>query len=142
RYDLIFADFPYPLSYDLGTLFSREFYAILAHHLAPGGLALFDVPAPEEDAPSLALSVVAHTFAAAGFRSIFLFGPDETFAAVSAEERDLAFDFSELDKKAANMTWINLLARQELLEAALKTPARVNSLFFPVDFHGLDEAVQ
>lgn len=44
KYDLVLIDFPYPYSYDLAKLYSKEFYASIKNILSKDGIAIMDIP--------------------------------------------------------------------------------------------------
>lgn len=77
-FDAIFIDFPYPYTYDLSRLYSREFYTFVRRALAPGGFAVADVPLVPRDQKdqraALVNDIIASTFLAAGFRVLAPYG--------------------------------------------------------------------
>lgn len=44
KYDFILIDFPYPYSYDLSKLYSKEFYSKVKSRLKEDGIAVMDIP--------------------------------------------------------------------------------------------------
>jgi spermidine synthase len=67
RYDVIIVDFPDPVDFSVGKLYTESFYRMLRPHLAPGGVAVIQSTSPLV-APA-AFWTVAQTLEAAGFRT-------------------------------------------------------------------------
>ncbi len=132
-YDLVLIDLPFPVSYDLSLLFTKEFYALTRKLLADGGLILLDFPLPGGRRDYL--PHIVHTLRAGGFSHLFAFGTEDFFLA--AANRSLNFDYETLLKKVSNQTLTNLISRADDLLEAEKTPARVNSVLFPIRFGGV-----
>jgi spermidine synthase len=135
-YDLILIDLPYPRSYELSPLFSREFYAFVHARLAGDGLMAMDFPPPERG--PRAFAVVLHSLRAAGFNGLTAFGDEEVFVVARHEPGPRDFRFRELDRHIADQTVLNLFSRQTEVDAALAAPAPVNSVLFPLRFDRLD----
>ncbi len=133
NYDLVLVDLPFPNSYDLSLLYTKEFYALVRRHLAEDGLLLVDFPLPADRGGPL--PTLVHTLRAAGFERLFAFGTEDFF--VAAASRPLAFDFETLVPKVSNQTLLNLISRASELEHAEREEGRVNSVLFPVHFGSL-----
>lgn len=67
RFDVIIVDFPDPVDFSVGKLYTETFYRMLRPHLAPGGMAVIQSTSPLV-APA-AFWTVAQTLGAAGFRT-------------------------------------------------------------------------
>jgi spermidine synthase len=67
RFDVIIVDFPDPVDFSVGKLYTETFYRMLRPHLAPGGMAVIQSTSPLV-APA-AFWTVARTLEAAGFRT-------------------------------------------------------------------------
>ena len=65
RFDVIIVDFPDPVDFSVGKLYTETFYRLLRPHLAPGGMAVIQSTSPLV-APN-AFWTVAQTLEAAGF---------------------------------------------------------------------------
>jgi spermidine synthase len=75
-FDAVFLDFPAPMDFSLSKLYSREFYAFVRKHLAPGGFLAMDAPALIKEAVSqdahrmTTWNVLSSTLQAAGFEEV------------------------------------------------------------------------
>ena len=67
RFDVIIVDFPDPVDFSVGKLYTETFYRMLLPHLAPGGMAVIQSTSPLV-APA-AFWTVAQTLEAAGFHT-------------------------------------------------------------------------
>lgn len=67
RFDVIIVDFPDPVDFSVGKLYTETFYRMLRPHLAPGGMAVVQSTSPLV-APA-AFWTVAQTLEAAGFQT-------------------------------------------------------------------------
>jgi spermidine synthase len=67
RFDVIIVDFPDPVDFSVGKLYTETFYRMLRPHLAPGGMAVIQSTSPLV-APA-AFWTVAQTLEAAGFQT-------------------------------------------------------------------------
>lgn len=67
RFDVIIVDFPDPVDFSVGKLYTESFYRMLRPHLAPGGMAVIQSTSPLV-APA-AFWTVAQTLEAAGFQT-------------------------------------------------------------------------
>jgi len=153
KYDAIFIDFPYPNSYDLARLYSREFYSYVKRTLNPGGFVVLDSPFFNKedytknkyqghvtltqvfnDRHVVSNSVVASTLYYAGFKSIFPYRvSDESFLFLKVEPGAIDYDFMD----TADLTKLEEQTVREMREIknqqfpytiALKY---VNSIFKP-----------
>jgi spermidine synthase len=135
RYDLILIDFPFPSTYELLRLFSKEFYQGARNRLAEDGLLVLDAPVWSAPLPSPDLIPpqwpLLNTVRAAGFQTTMVMGPLEPF--LVAKEKQVVLEFKEelFPKDLSRKTHVNLL----LLPAA-DVPKNVdfsdyNSLLFP-----------
>jgi spermidine synthase len=131
EYDLVLADLPFPASYDLALLYTKEFYAMTAETLSADGVLVLDFPLP--GGPNDHLPDLLKTLNAAGFDRPFAFGAEDFFVAV-AKGRSLQFDFEKLTPFVANQTLLNLVSRQEDVFSADLARGRVNSMLFPLKF--------
>jgi spermidine synthase len=130
QYDLILIDLPFPNSYDLSLLFTKEFYAILKKRLNPDGIVVLDFPIPNVGERSKNISVFLSTLRRAGFRVPFAYGPEEPFIAIGKGRKIWKFDYEKLNPWVSNPTLQNLTPRDI---TSFQRRARVNSIFFPVD---------
>lgn len=67
QFDVIIVDFPDPVDFSVGKLYTETFYRMLRPHLAPGGMAVIQSTSPLV-APA-AFWTVAQTLEAAGFQT-------------------------------------------------------------------------
>ncbi|QGP80376.1 polyamine aminopropyltransferase [Sphingobium sp. CAP-1] len=67
RFDVIIVDFPDPVDFSVGKLYTESFYRMLRPRLAPGGMAVIQSTSPLV-APA-AFWTVAHTLEAVGFHT-------------------------------------------------------------------------
>jgi spermidine synthase len=77
QYDAIFIDFPYPFTYDMSRLYSREFYTFVKRSLTPGGFVVADMPLipkiNENQEARVVNDIISSTLRAAGFELEALF---------------------------------------------------------------------
>jgi spermidine synthase len=135
KYDLILSDLPFPVNYDLSLLFSREFFAFVKARLEQKGLFIFDFPTPGQDSPEF--EVVLATLHAGGFSTPFAFGLSDSFIAVAHDNRPLGFDYSALMAKLDDSAIFNLVSRAKEVWRGQQAHARINSVFFPINFASL-----
>lgn len=69
-FDAVYVDVPMARDYNLSMLYSREFYSLVRHRLAPGGFMAFDAPDMSCESDSHMWRVYHSTLHAAGFRTI------------------------------------------------------------------------
>jgi len=69
-FDAIYIDVPMARDYNLSMLYSREFYSLVRHRLAPGGFMAFDAPDMSCEGDSSVWRIYYSTLHAAGFRTI------------------------------------------------------------------------
>jgi spermidine synthase len=139
RFDAVFVDFPYPNNYELGRLYSLEFYQALKRILTPHGFAVLDAPlwryidkeiSKNEVYP---YQVIAKTLLTAGFAQPFFFGPVEPFVFLSNDGRSVAFDYQNLPHRISNRSFLNLSPIAHMRnENFLRSDIRVNSVLNPV----------
>ncbi|MBD66135.1 MAG: hypothetical protein CME62_13065 [Halobacteriovoraceae bacterium] len=80
QYDLILADFPYPTSFELSKLYTKEFYQLVAKRLSQQGKFVFDFPIyAQEHWNDRPLAIVLKGLQFAGFTSQRLIGDHDTF---------------------------------------------------------------
>jgi spermidine synthase len=70
RFDAVFIDVPMARNYNLAMLYSREFYSLVRHRLAPGGFVALDAPDGSCDIENSLWPVYASTLHAAGFQTV------------------------------------------------------------------------
>ncbi len=70
RFDAIFVDVPRARDYNLAMLYSREFYAMIRTHLAPGGYLVFDAPGGSCTVEDEGWRIYYSTLRSAGFETI------------------------------------------------------------------------
>jgi spermidine synthase len=135
--DAVFIDFPYPHSPDLLRLYSVEFYRIVKMALAKDGFAIMDGPiysdveASDYDLTERPQWVIHETLRAAGFPSIFTFGPYEGFYYFTPQHTQLGFDYSSVPEQITNGALVNMKSTNHLMETVPQDGGRVNSLFRP-----------
>jgi spermidine synthase len=138
KFDLILIDLPYPESYDLSLLFTREFYALVKKRLNERALMIMDFPPPERSSRSF--DVILNTLKAAGFDNLWAFGAEETFLVAANDSRQkLEFDFDELAPRVQNRTLSNLISRAQSVNRSLTRASPINSVFFPILFEDLKD---
>lgn len=140
KYDGVFVDFPFPVSYELGKLFSVEFYTSLQRVLSPEGFFVADIPVWRtiEKHPALPRpypqEIILSTMKAAGLRHILIYGPFEPFVFVSLKERPLVFDYGKFPSWLSTKTLVNMTALKTVQEQADIKPENINSIFKPKRF--------
>ncbi len=138
-YDAIFIDFPYPVSFDLLKLFSREFYSSVRERLNPGGFVVLDGPiwktldggprprpAPYE--------ILLSTLREAGFATRFAFGPLDPLVYAEPGGRSVSFDHAKLPPWISNRGFVNMNDLSHLLGDAELRSEYVNSIYKPKRF--------
>jgi spermidine synthase len=70
RFDAIYVDMPYARDHNLSVVYSREFYALVRRHLAPGGFVSIDTPGGWCHGPGTLWAVYDNTLRAAGLRTV------------------------------------------------------------------------
>ncbi len=153
KYDAIFIDFPYPNSYDLSKLYSKEFYKFVFRALSDDGFVVLDTPffnkineKKESDYSRdhvnqifnerhvLSNSIFASTVFYSGFKTIFPYRmAEESFLFLKK-------DFYSIDFKAFEANSFPYLSKDSLSEIhKIKdqyfpyhiSPKYVNSIFKP-----------
>ncbi len=137
NYELILIDFPFPATYELSLLYTKEFYSWVRKRLAADGIIALDFPLP--DSASDPLPHLISTLKAAGLAKLFAFGTEDFFIAASTDH-ELSFDYRTLFPRVDNQTLMNLISRQSTLEQMSSTPGKVNSVLFPIRFKDKAEA--
>lgn len=121
KYDLVFVDFPYPVSIDLSRLYSHEFYSGVRQVLTSEGVLILDAPIitrfDEMGQQTLDPNTIKilSTIKAAGFTKPFVFGPYDPFVAVSKSNKELSFS-QEVRAKVRNSVFTNLHSLEHALE--------------------------
>lgn len=139
KFDAIFLDFPYPDSLDLSRLYSLEFYRAILDRLEPDGFIVLDAPIwryidKTSTRPAYELKILKDTLMAAGFKSVFAYGPHEPFIFATPQERTLAFNYDQL-KEISNSTFINLVSLDYLLsDPQMPNSQMINSVYKPQRF--------
>ncbi len=140
KFQAVFVDFPFPNNYELGKLFSREFYQLLRSRLTPEGFAVLDAPInrfQNSDSPEvkpLPQDIVVSTLKSAGFKSLLFYGPVEPFVYVSMTSKDIQFDYQKLPSFIENRTLLNLTNLNHILTSTDISEANVNSIYKPLRF--------
>jgi len=70
RFDAVYIDMPYARDYNLSLVYSREFYAMVRDHLAPGAFVAIDTPGGWCHGFGDLWDVYDNTLRAAGFRTV------------------------------------------------------------------------
>lgn len=139
-FDAIYMDFPYPDTFELSRLYSLEMYQAAKMRLRPGGFLVFDAPLwrfvdREITQPPIEWLILKDTLEAAGFASIFAFGPHEPFVFAKVETTELKFDYSAVPSALANASYSNLASLRFLNELTDENQKRrVNSIYQPQPF--------
>lgn len=113
RYDLVFIDFPYPVSIDISRLYSHEFYTGVRRVLTEEGVLILDAPIitryyglNESQLDPNSIKIL-NTIKASGFKNPFVFGPYDPFVAVSKNNRELKFK-DVIRDQVPNSVFVNL----------------------------------
>jgi spermidine synthase len=69
-FDAVYIDMPDPDDYDVSLVYSREFYAMVRHHLRPDGFVAVDTPNADCTVPEHLWNVYSSTLRAAGFETV------------------------------------------------------------------------
>lgn len=138
-FEAIFVDFPFPNNYELGKLFSREFYQLLRDKLSADGFAVLDAPIMRFDDPQflpkpLPQSIVISTLRAAGFHNAFFFGPVEPFVFVSKQDLPAQFHYEALPDFVEDRVRLNLTNLNHVLNPDEMDEKAVNSIYKPLRF--------
>lgn len=135
-YDLIFVDFPYPVSIDISRLYSYEFYTGARNILTQNGVMILDAPIitryqglSEKSLDPNTIRIL-NTIKASGFENPFVFGPYDPFVAVSKDNRVLSFK-NEVRAQAPNSVFTNLHSLEHNLEHLEFSPKDVNYVLKP-----------
>ena len=139
-FDLVLLDFPYPHDFELGKLFSKEFYASLKDRLRPQGLVVMDAPLWREvsrenihpqEGPHI--QVMINTLKAAGFLSLLPFGYVESLLVASFDRPQLRIGFGDDLSNISNSSVINL-HELDIETSSSIDETHVNSIFRPRTF--------
>lgn len=140
KYDAIFIDFPFPFNQDLSRLYSVEFYKLLKKILSKTSYIVTDalVLTKKYNVFSknfiLPQSILSSTLQAAGFKTLFFYGPTEAFLFAQLNYKTLAFDVQKFSKKISLDTKKNLKKIDDKhLNIQIK-PEYINSIFKPLPF--------
>lgn len=139
-FDGVFVDFPFPVSYELGKLFSVEFYSALQRVISPKGFFVADIPVwrglegTEKKPEPTPQDIVLSSLHAAGLNNAVVYGPIEAFLFVSKENRRPAFDYGALSPWLGNTTLLNLTILTSVTEKAQIRDENVNSIYRPKRF--------
>lgn len=137
-FDAILVDFPFPASYELGRLFSIEFYSVVIERLRDNGYVIADIPLlTQQEAVKSGISptpqeIMVNTMLASGFKSLVTFGPMDGFVFAKKETQSLRFDYEKLPDEIDFRTRLNLNAFE--LENLKLSPEFVNSVYKPQRF--------
>lgn len=138
KYDAILVDFPFPASYELGRLFSVEFYSQVMNLLRADGYVISDIPiltdkeARERKVSPLPQEIMVNTLLASGVQSYLVFGPIDGFIFAKKEKKDLKFDYNKLPDYLDFRTRLNLNVI-ELKDLSIN-PEFINSVYKPKRF--------
>ncbi len=137
QFDGIFADLPFPTSYDLLKLYSVEFYESLRHLVSEDGFLILDAPV-WSDRRILAgaprpwpQEILRATLREAGWPDLFAFGPIEPFLIASRKPSPKEFDYSRLPAHLSGRTVLNLAPIDWALEGPADDPGLVNFALRP-----------
>ncbi len=133
RYDFIVADFPFPSSFELGNLYSKEFYQLVISRLSNKGVFTFDFPfhISDNDQEKEVQAILLNTLQASGFKQIKIYGRFETFVMATKRELDLKVDISSYQKYLSNKVLINFVERTTHYAELYKRSSKIHSLFKP-----------
>jgi spermidine synthase len=133
QYDFILADFPFPTSFELGKLYSKEFYKLVSKKLTKDGSFVLDFPfTPNSDKSyKVAVSILINTLNAAGFKNQRVFGKMETFLFNSKESFKPKMDYNLVDPFISNSVLSNFLDQTDLYEEYFSYSKKVHSIFKP-----------
>lgn len=132
KYDGIFIDFPYPINYELGRLYSIEFYKLVVEHLKKDGFMVMDAPLSfdinasqfEVDQGS---RILTSTLSQAGFQSILAYGNVEPFVFATPHVQNIRFHYDKMKDKIIDLSFVNLTP----ILNDIQTDGPVNSLYKP-----------
>ncbi|MCB0377400.1 MAG: hypothetical protein KDD33_02820 [Bdellovibrionales bacterium] len=135
QYEAVFIDFPYPSSFELSRLYSREFYQLVLNHLASGGAVTLDAPirfsVDSDSGPYLkSYQALMATLHFSGFSTVFPMGPVEPFIVAFKEKREVQFDYKELEA-VENHSFVNFLGISSRFPDYQPSQKDVNSIFHP-----------
>lgn len=137
RFDGIFADLPFPTSYDLLKLYSVEFYSALRALAAPRGFLVLDAPVWSdrrilERAPRpWPQEILRSTLRAAGWPGFLAFGPIEPFLFASTEPGQPRFRHEALPSSLGGRATLNLAPVAWAVPEEGDSPGLVNSALRP-----------
>ena len=136
KYDAIFIDFPYPTSFELSRLYSHEFYRMVYDDLNDNGFMVLDAPVSfvlegEGSGKKNKSPILANSIKAAGFETLFPFGPIEPFIYASKLKSKVSFDYSQTDH-LPNSSFINLSSIQPWFDRVSDYKDVENSLYHPL----------
>ncbi|MEK2646934.1 spermidine synthase [Bdellovibrio sp. BCCA] len=139
-FDGVFVDFPFPVSYELGKLFSVEFYSALSAVISPQGFFVADVPiwrginAADQRPRPAPQDIVLSSLRAAGFNNAVVYGPIEAFMFVSKKSQKPVFNYDSLSPWLSNATLLNLTILTSVTDKADVSEKNVNSIYRPRRF--------
>lgn len=140
-YDFILADFPFPTSFELGKLYTKEFYKLVSKNLSEDGLFILDfpfLPNSTENEKEVA-SILINTLKKSGFNYQLIFGVSETFILNSRFKFTPKSNYFLVEKYIENYVLTNLIERTDEYTKDLKETEIVHSIFKPAMEFKLDK---
>lgn len=137
QWDAVFIDFPFPVTYELGKLYSVEFYEAVKRRLRPGGYFVLDAPiwntTGDESPPSpTPQEILFSTLHEAGMKNTRLFGPYEPFLVATLDEPNEDFIEDRFDGvEISNKTSMNLTLLSRLSLESTLDERWINRVFKP-----------
>lgn len=133
KYDFIIADFPFPSSFELGNLYTKEFYQLVINRLSEKGVFTFDFPfhISDGDKEKDAQAILLNTLQASGLKQIKIYGRFETFVMASKNKLDRKVDISTYKEYLSNKVLINFVERTQHYTELFKRSSKIHSIFKP-----------
>lgn len=139
KYDLIMADFPFPVNFDLMKLYSQEFYRLVGKSLSSDGLLIFDYPffTHNSKAHKEGQKIILKTLKSAGY-NFQIWGQFETFVLASPGNFPVRKNINTYAENLKSSVLTNFINRTEDFSYDLES-VKVNSIFKPVREFSIDQ---
>ncbi|MBD63781.1 MAG: hypothetical protein CME62_01125 [Halobacteriovoraceae bacterium] len=135
-YDLILADFPFPINFDLMKLYSQEFYLLAKKSLSEEGMLVFDYPffTHNSRAHKEGQKIILKTLQSAGF-NYQIWGQYETFVIASPKSFPRRRSIQTFSNQIQSSVISNFVNRTSQFSYTL-SGVKINSIFKPIrEFH-------
>lgn len=141
KFDLILADFPFPTSFELGRLYSTEFFKLIYSRVSGDGFFVLDFPFPRQigEKDKLVISILINSLRKAGFNHQAVFGKTDTFVLNSKIKRKKVFNYQRYEKYITNYVLTNLIDNTDKYSPYFNYTDKVHSIFRPAMEFKIDD---